>query len=149
MLFNLLEGSSGKSGPLPMILFGVIIVGMIALLIWQSVSGKKKQKEAQNMISNLKKGDRVKTIGGICGFVYEINNDENTFVLETGADDNKSYVKFDKQAIYQTAPAQGNAVPVKEEKPVETSSTSESAPVEEKPATQKSARKRNTERDDI
>ena len=40
----------------------------------------------------------------------EINNAENTFVLETGTDDKKSFVKFDKGAIYQTAPAEGSAV---------------------------------------
>lgn len=108
MLFNFLE-TQGNSTTL--ILFIVLIVGMIGLLVWQSISGKKKQKEAQDMISAIKKGDRVKTIGGVCGFVVEINNDENTIVLETGTDDKKSYVKFDKGAIYQTAPAQGNLVP--------------------------------------
>lgn len=116
MLFNLLEDAgTEQSNPITLILFGVLILGMIALLVWQSISSRKKQKESQNMVNALKKGDRVKTIGGVCGFVYEINDAENTFVLETGTDDKKSYVKFDKAAIYQTAPAQGNAVPVKEE----------------------------------
>ena len=101
--------SGGNSILIP-IVFGVIIVAMIGLLIWQTISGKKKQKEAQNMVNQLKPGDRVKTIGGVCGFVVEINNAENTFVLETGTDELKSYVKFDKGAIYQTAPAQGSAV---------------------------------------
>lgn len=114
MLFNLLEGSAssttGKTNPVLTIVFIVVIVAMIGLLVWQTISGKKKQKEAQNMLNQLKKGDRVKTIGGVCGFVVEINDAENTFVLETGTSDNKSYVKFDKGAIYQTAPAQGSAV---------------------------------------
>ena len=74
------------------------------------------------MVNSLKIGDRVKTIGGICGYVAQINDAENTFVLETGLEENKSYVKFDKGAIYQTAPAQGNAVKEKvEEKPEEKS----------------------------
>ena len=102
------------------VVFIVIIVAMIGLLVWQTISGKKKQKEAQEMLNQLKIGDRVKTIGGVCGFVAEINDAENTFVLETGTDDNKSYVKFDKGAIYQTAPAQGNAVAAEETKPEET-----------------------------
>ena len=127
MFDNLLTGeSTGTNNPLMLIVFIVIIVAMIGLLVWQTISGKKKQKEAQNMLNGLKKGDRVKTIGGVCGFVVEINDAENTFVLETGTDDNKSYVKFDKGAIYQTAPAQGNAVEAAEkaedkaeEKPVE------------------------------
>jgi preprotein translocase subunit YajC len=122
-MFNLFlegEGGGGLGLMIPLI---VIIVGM---LIWSSISNKKKRKEAQNMLDTLKKGDRVKTIGGICGFVVEIYDAENTFVLETGTAENKSYIKFDKAAIYQTAPKEGYANPkpkteeVKEEdKPVE------------------------------
>jgi RNA binding exosome subunit len=45
----------------------------------------------------------VKTIGGICGIVVEVNPEDNTFVLETGTEaSGKSYLKFDKQAVYQT-----------------------------------------------
>ena len=99
------EGIDWKS----LVIFGVLIVAIIGLFVWQSISGKKKQQQAQQMVDSLKIGDRVKTIGGICGFVAQINNDENTFVLETGLEENKSYVKFDKGAIYQTAPAEGNA----------------------------------------
>lgn len=129
MFFNLLgeatdaatEGTKSGNSTMITIVFVVIIVAMIGLLIWQTISGRKKQKEAQNMVNQLKIGDRVKTIGGICGFVVEINDAENTFVLETGIDSDKSYVKFDKGAIYQTAPAQGSAVATenKEETPAE------------------------------
>ncbi len=114
-MFNLLAAQMDAT---TIIIFAVLIVGIIGLFVWQTISGKKKQKEAQNMVDSLKVGDRVKTIGGVCGFVAEINNEENTFVLETGTETNKSYVKFDKGAIYQTAPAQGSAViaPVEEKK---------------------------------
>ena len=122
-MFNLLS-SGGGSGSI--VIFVVLLVAIIGLFVWQSISGKKKQKEAQNMVNSLKVGDRVKTIGGVCGFVVEINANENTFVLETGTDDKKSYVKFDKGAIYQTAPAEGSAnapkqvkEEVKEEAPAE------------------------------
>ena len=121
-LLNLLaeEGAGAGSGEttnpiLSYIIMGVLIVAIIGLFVWQSINGKKKQKEAQEMVNSLKIGDRVKTIGGVCGFVAQINDAENSFVLETGLEDNKSYVKFDKGAIYQTAPAQGNAVKEKSE----------------------------------
>ena len=74
-------------------------------MIWSSISNKKKQKKAQEQATQIKIGDKVKTIGGVCGFVKEINNSENTFILEVGE---KSFVKFDMGAIYQTAPANGN-----------------------------------------
>lgn len=143
MFYNLLtEESTTKSGSstLITIVFVVIIVAMIGLLVWQTISGKKKQKEAQNMLNQLKIGDRVKTIGGVCGFVVEINDAENTFVLETGTDDKKSYVKFDKGAIYQTAPAQGSAVEAKEEVKADAEEVAE--PATEEPAKKKTRKKK-------
>ena len=113
MFYNLLETTSNPTTTY--ITFGLIFAVIIGLMIWQSISGKKKQKEAQARVDALKIGDRVKTIGGICGFVVEINNNENTFVLETGLDDKKCCVKFDKGAIYQTAPAEGAAYAKPEE----------------------------------
>ena len=57
------------------------------------------------MVNGIKIGDKVKTIGGVCGYVAEIDDSENTFVLRTGMEGKESFVKFDKGAIYQTAPA--------------------------------------------
>ena len=133
------EGSGQNPGML--IVFGVLIVAIIGMFIWQSISGKKKRQEAQNMVNMLKIGDRVKTIGGVCGFVAEINDAENTFVLETGTDDKKSYVKFDKGAIYQTAPAQGNAnAPKIEEKKEEIKAEQPTEAQKKAPAKRKTAK---------
>lgn len=140
MLNNLLAEtttSPGKQNPAMLWIFVALIVVIIGLFVWQTITNKKKQKQAQEQVAALKKGDRVKTIGGICGFVHEINDAENTFVLETGSGDFKSYVKFDKAAIYQTAPAEGYAnapaeesTPKKEEK-AKKSAKSKQEPVEE------------------
>ena len=138
MIKNLLAQQGGWTSYL---MIGLLLVAMIGLFVWQSISGKKKQKEAQDMVNSLKIGDRVKTIGGICGFVAEINDAENTFVLRTGMEGNESFVKFDKGAIYQTAPAQGNAVPAPKEekkeepvKPVVEAPKAEEVKAEEKTA---------------
>lgn len=96
----------------------VLIVAIIGLFIWSSYSNKKKQKQAQEMVNGIQIGDKVKTIGGVCGYVAEINDAENTFVLKTGMDGKEnSFVKFDKGAIYQTAPAK--RAEKKEEAPAE------------------------------
>lgn len=85
------------------VFFAVIIVLLVVWLVWSSRSNKKKQKEAQDLINAVKPGNKVKTIGGVCGIVVEVNEEENTFVLETGSETSgKCYMKFDKQAIYQT-----------------------------------------------
>ena len=126
----------------------VLIVAIIGLFIWSSYSNKKKQKQAQEMVNGIQIGDKVKTIGGVCGYVAEINDAENTFVLKTGMDGKEdSFVKFDKGAIYQTAPAK--RVEKKEEAPAEKPKAKKStkkaqekpveAPVEEVKAEEKPA----------
>ena len=47
---------------------------------------RKKDKEAQEMLNNLKVGDRVCTIGGIYGTITNIR-DENTITLAVGPQD--------------------------------------------------------------
>jgi preprotein translocase subunit YajC len=81
----------------------ILAVVIIAFFIWTTISNKKRQKQEQERLASIKVGDKVKTIGGICGYIVELNDEENTFVVETGTDDKKSYIKLDKQAIYQTA----------------------------------------------
>ena len=71
------------------------------------VSNKKRQKQEQEKLAGIRVGDKVKTIGGVCGVIVAIDDAENTFTMETGSGDNVSYIKFDKGAIYQTAPANG------------------------------------------
>lgn len=119
MIWNLLETT--ETPVVSYVVMAVLVVAIIGLFVWQSISNKKRQKEAQNMVSSLKIGDKVKTIGGICGYVAQINDSENTFVLETGLEGNKSYVKFDKGAIYQTAPAKATETPASAAAPAEES----------------------------
>ena len=93
----------------------VAVVDNVKHPLYNKIVKRTYKLKAHDENNECKIGDRVKTIGGVCGFVAQINDAENSFVLETGLEDNKSYVKFDKGAIYQTAPAQGNAVKEKAE----------------------------------
>ena len=68
------QGAGGFSAFIPLILMFVIFY---FLLIRPQ---QKKQKEHREMISNLKKGDRVITGGGIHGLITSI--DETTVTLE-------------------------------------------------------------------
>lgn len=89
------------------LMMGGLLVILVAFFVYSTISNKKKQKKAAATVSALKVGDKVKTIGGICGIVSSINDGENTFVLETGDEKHKTYTKFDKAAIYQTSSANG------------------------------------------
>ncbi|MBE6982664.1 MAG: preprotein translocase subunit YajC [Ruminococcaceae bacterium] len=62
-----------------------MLVIMIALFYFMLIRPEnKRKKEAEKMRSELRNGDRVTTIGGICGVVVDVKSDK--FVIETGAD---------------------------------------------------------------
>ncbi len=123
MIWNLLSGttSSGagnQGNPWgSWIMIGILVVVLVVFMVFNRRSQKKRQEETMNTLNAIKPGNKVKTIGGICGVVVEVC-DDNTFILETGSEaSGKSYMKFDKQAVYQTdAVAEKPVAPVAEEK---------------------------------
>ena len=135
MIWNLLSDSTANGGNdwTSYILLIVMVVAIVALLIFNRRSQKKRQQETMDMLNAIKPGNKVKTIGGICGIVVEVCDDDNTFVLETGTEKSgKSYVKFDKQAVYQTDAVVEKPTEKKEEKKAEKAEeTPVEAPVEE------------------
>ena len=63
--------------PMLLIMFGIFYFVLIR-------PENKRKKEAENMRSNVKVGDKITTIGGIIGTVVSVKEDK--IVLETGAD---------------------------------------------------------------
>ena len=124
MIFNLMASSSTGTW----ILMIALVAVLVFFMIYNRKAQAKRQKETMDMLNAIKPGNKVKTIGGICGVVVEVCAEDNTFVLETGTEaSGKSYIKFDKQAVYQTDAVVEKApvAPVEEteevkEEPVET-----------------------------
>ncbi len=74
----------------------IMMVIMIAVFYFMLIRPEnKRKKEAEELRSALKKGDKVVTIGGICGTVVDVK--ENKFVLESGADQVR--IEFEKWAL--------------------------------------------------
>ena len=138
--FNLLTSEGGSDAPtqgnpwLTYAIMGVAIALIIVMMILSRRSQKKKQDETNAMLDAIKPGNKVKTIGGICGVVVEVCKEDNTFILETGSEaSGKSYIKFDKQAVYQTdakVPTQTSA-PNEETKEENQENTQENVPAGE------------------
>lgn len=99
------SSSSGAQSGLPT---WVVWVGLLVVLVIMFVvnyfSRKKQQKAAEEKMNSMKPGDKVKTIGLICGTVISVNDLHNTLVIETGEGENVSYLTIDKNAVYQTFP---------------------------------------------
>lgn len=75
------------------VLMLVIMVGIFYFLMIRPEN--KRKKEAEQMRSELKVGDKITTIGGIVGKVVDIKEDK--FVIETSADQVR--VEFAKWAL--------------------------------------------------
>ena len=78
----------------PFLMMALILVVFYFILIRPQ---KKKEKALKDMISSLKVGDEVASIGGIHGKINRVK--DNLFILETGVGTTKSYVTIEKSAI--------------------------------------------------
>ena len=100
MNFLTATATTGMASPL------VMMVLMIAIFYFMLIRPEnKRKKEAEQMRSAVKKGDKIVTIGGITGTVVDVK--ENKIVLETGADQVR--IEFEKWAISSNETAAENA----------------------------------------
>jgi preprotein translocase subunit YajC len=88
MMF-LQASSSGISSMLP---FLAMIVVIYFFMIRPQMTKQKKEKKFQ---AEIKKGTRVITSSGIHGKIVEVNDNDNTITIETGA----GKIKFERAAI--------------------------------------------------
>ena len=74
----------------------VMMVAMLGIFYFMLIRPEnKRKKEAEQMRSSVRNGDKIVTIGGICGTVVNVKEDK--IVLETGADQVR--IEFAKWAI--------------------------------------------------
>ena len=82
-MVNFLNGPAGAGASMGSTL--VMMVAMIAIFYFMLIRPEnKRKKEAEQMRSAVKKGDKITTIGGIIGTVVDVK--ENNIVIETSAD---------------------------------------------------------------
>jgi len=81
------ESEGGDGIPPPQGMFGgnflFIMIAMFAIIYFVMIRPEqKKQKERQKMLSALKKGDRIVTIGGIVGVITNVK--DSSYVIKSG-----------------------------------------------------------------
>jgi preprotein translocase subunit YajC len=74
------EGGGG-GGMFTLVWFGLIFVLMYLLLIRPQ---RKKQKEHEALLKQIKKGDKVVTSGGMFGTIFAIDDEKGRIVLKIG-----------------------------------------------------------------
>lgn len=74
----------------------IMLVAMVAVFYFMLIRPEnKRKKEAEELRSSLKVGDKITTIGGIVGTVVSVKEDK--FVIETSADQVR--IEFVKWAL--------------------------------------------------
>ena len=91
------EAPAPQANPLiTLLMFGGLFVFMYFFMIRPQ---RKRQKEHQQLVSGLSKGDEVVMNSGMLGKIVQV--DENYLVLETG---NSVELKFQKAAVHAVLP---------------------------------------------
>ena len=102
-MLNFLTATSASGG---MACTMIMLVLMIAIFYFMLIRPEnKRKKEAEQMRSAVKKGDKITTIGGIVGTVVDVK--ESRIVIETGADQVR--IELEKWAISSNETAAENA----------------------------------------
>ena len=84
----------------------VMLVVMLAVFYFMLIRPEnKRKKEAEEMRSTVRKGDKITTIGGIVGTVVDVK--ESRIVIETSADQVR--IELEKWAISSNETAAENA----------------------------------------
>ncbi|MBN1412093.1 MAG: preprotein translocase subunit YajC [Spirochaetales bacterium] len=96
LIFNLPLLQEGGGDPVmslvQMVIPFALIIGVFYFLIFRPQ--QKKQKETKNMLESLKRGDKVVTIGGIHGTIFDVK--EKSVVIKV---DDNTKMEFLKNAI--------------------------------------------------
>jgi preprotein translocase subunit YajC len=77
---------------LPLILLAVLVI----MYFLTSRSRKKQEKKRKEMLSQLRKGDKIVTIGGIVGTVMDVRDNEVTVKVD---ENNNIRMKFSRWAV--------------------------------------------------
>ncbi len=75
-----------------------LMVGVLILYLFVFRSKRQETKKRSNMLSTLKRGDRVQTIGGILGTVVEARD---TDVLLKVDESSNTKIRFSRNAIHR------------------------------------------------
>jgi len=79
----------------------LMIVALFAIMYFFMIRPQqKKQKEIQNFRNSITVGQAIVTAGGIYGVVKQINEDDNTLMIEIA---NGVRIKVDRNSVYAQA----------------------------------------------
>ena len=104
------QGQTAQNSVLGTIVsFAPLIIIVVLFYFMLIRPQRKRDKETKEMLNAMKVGDKVVTIGGICGKITKIK--DNYVFVETGnvgTQDEKSVIKMERDAIKTVEKKQSN-----------------------------------------
>lgn len=67
----------------------ILMAGIFYFMLWKPQ--KKEQQKRQDLLNSLKKGDKIITIGGICGTITDIS--EKRVTVEVAENVNMTFIR--------------------------------------------------------
>jgi preprotein translocase subunit YajC len=83
---------------LDMGIFLPLLLVMLIFIVMSSRSRKRQEQQKKDMLNQMKRGDRVQTIGGVLGNVVEVRDDR---ILLKVDESNNTKVWFARSAIHR------------------------------------------------
>jgi preprotein translocase subunit YajC len=87
----------------PLWTFGPIILMFLVLYFLLIRPQQRRQKTRNSMLSTLKKGDKVVTVGGLHGTIMEMDDETNTVVLRVNDTTKLTFDRSSVNAITQSS----------------------------------------------
>jgi preprotein translocase subunit YajC len=93
-------GNTGGGGSAPGFpnMFWILILGMLAVIVMSSLSGRKQEKQRRALLSAVKRGDKVQTSGGVLGTVVELTDHEMVLRVDEASN---TRIRFTRAALQQ------------------------------------------------
>ncbi|MGC9455441.1 MAG: preprotein translocase subunit YajC [Phycisphaerae bacterium] len=89
---------------LPLILIGVLVL----MYVWMGRSRKKQEQKRKEMLSTLKKGDKIMSIGGILGTVIEARPDELIVKVDEANNIRMRFARWAVRAVGEEAQSEAS-----------------------------------------
>ncbi len=120
-LFNLIATAASSAAPVtpaaqqptgivPMLInMAPIILGFIVLMWLMNSTKRKQEKERLNLLSNLKRNDKIRLVGGEFGSVIEVKDNKVLVKVDESSNTKIWYAKDAVQAVEKEAAAKEEA----------------------------------------
>lgn len=96
-------GGSGQApgNPMQLLLIGLLMFGALYFIMFRGQ--RKEEKRRRNMLSEMKKGDTVMTIGGLVARIVSVDGDDVVLKIDESANVKATYKKSAIQQVLESA----------------------------------------------